>query len=122
MDFNKMLNEKVYFKKTNFKGLDKLYNEAKNIEKEISSMKDQVEKATKKMLKATDFSQIKHASIHHAIVGLVFLLSARAKGNPPEGSYEILEEAPFIRFNNDLIEEDKDEKIAEEINGKLRLK
>ena len=85
-------------------------------------MKDQVEKATKKVLKATDFSQTKHASIHHAIVGLVFLLAALAKGNPPEGSYEILEEAPFIRFNSDLIEEDKDKKIAEEIKGKLSWK
>ena len=90
---------KIRMKRTKLPGMDDIFDDAQKLIDEIYEIQDPIDHALDNLLYHTGFYKTPCATAHHAMVGIVFAMASKSKGEGVDDMFKILPQSPFITFD-----------------------
>lgn len=91
---------KIRMQKTKLGELDEIFDDAQGLIDEIYKLMDPIEESREKLLRSSDFDQVKCGNTHHATVGIVFAMYASSKSaEDAMNAFETTTSSPFVQLN-----------------------
>lgn len=90
---------KIQMQKTKLAGMDEFFDDVQGFCDEVYEVIDPINDAADELMDTTDLDKVEGATVHHAMVGIVFALAAQSNGADVGNLFDVKPSPPFIEIN-----------------------